>query len=201
MNMPRLKYFLQCDDVKQENGKLCPVGLFDTIYALTFPTAHPKMYLMLGFVDAEPGIYDVEIHICDPQGREDFGKVEGKVESKSMDQTINMPILLEKFPLPEAGEYKFIVYVQGDFLCEYSFRAIQSESSNVVQSANIDVECPKCHSKHRFQIGADPKFMPEIGFLPFPPGDVCKCTCGNEIDLSAARKEFLSIISKQNKNQ
>ena len=209
MSMPKLKYFIQCDEVQQKDGKYCPMGLFDTIYSLVFPTQHNKFSLMLGFVNAAPGTYDIEIHISAPN-KEVFGEVKGTFVSESADQTINTVFNIEKMPLPMAGEYMFSVFVQGDLLCEYAFRAMPpmkrqenlsaedlhklKADPNIIQSANAEVECPKCHQRHKFQLHLDPTALPEKGFMPFPPGNIFKCICSNTINLESARMSLSNLV-------
>jgi hypothetical protein len=44
---PRLNYTILCDDVRQEmGGKFSLMGLFESIYANTFPALHPRFAIV-----------------------------------------------------------------------------------------------------------------------------------------------------------
>ena len=44
---PRLSYTILCDDVRQElGGKFSLMGLFESIYANTFPAMHPRFAIV-----------------------------------------------------------------------------------------------------------------------------------------------------------
>lgn len=214
MSLPRLKYFIQCDEVKQDQGKYSPLGIFDTIRTLVFPTYHKKFSLLIGLLDCAPGKHEIKVDITAPNG-EVFGKIEGTFTCESADQTVNVVFNVEQCPLPMEGEYGFTVFVQGDVLCQYAFRAVMMVkhkenvtpeelakligNPEIIQSANADVECPKCHAKYRFQVHLDPKATLEKGCLPFPPGFIFRCMCKHEINLADAHRNLTQLVGLPSK--
>jgi len=207
--VPKLKYFVQCDSVEKKDGKFSAIGIFDTIYSRIFPIQHEKFSLLLGFTDAVPGKYEVEMEIVSPSGQS-ICKTQGEFQATSTEQVINLIFNYEKFPLPEAGRYGITVYVQGDACGEYCFSATQPSEMQIllteeekekrigdktyVQTISIKINCHKCNNEFKLQLNLDKNKLPDAGYLPFPPGDVLSCPCGEKIDLSTARKQFGSML-------
>ena len=207
--MPRIKYLIQCDSVKQENGKYNALGIFDTIYSFVFPTVHEHFSLLLGVVDADPGKYDLLIYLYTPSEKQ-LAEIKGTFNITSKLQTLKYVINLDKCPLPEEGEYRISVMIQGDVVCEYKFRALSPVKRNrelteeelkkvlnnedYVQSANAAIECPQCHQRWQFQSNLDKKALPNKGFLPFPPGGRFHCTCGKDMDLRATQHNIEQLL-------
>ncbi|MCX7718650.1 MAG: hypothetical protein N2111_09670 [Candidatus Sumerlaeaceae bacterium] len=205
---PRLKYFIQCDEVRHDGGKFSAIGIFDTIFAFVFPAVHRRFFLLLGF-HGPAGQYDVELEFTDPTGRV-AAKVSGQLGIPADGQTSNVVFNLEHFPLPCEGVYKITVFLDGDFLAEQEFRvqppvpprertpeeiAILLTQPDIVKSANADVRCDRCQAVYRFQHLLDPNARPEAGFLPLPPGDIFKCAvCGRSLNLSQVRQSLSNIV-------
>lgn len=58
-------------------------------------------------------------------------------------------------------------------------------------TAALEVECGRCRANLRIQANLDGPKAIQPGFLPFPADNKLKCpTCGNEIDLTDARRQI-----------
>ena len=100
-------------------GKLNVFGIFDTIFARSFPSTHPQMQLVLRFeLDAdEAGRRDVEVQFVAADGRVLF-RLPGAVSVQQRvagDRTRMDHILtLNNVQLEHAGRYRFNVVVDGE---------------------------------------------------------------------------------------
>lgn len=205
---PKLKYFIQCDDIRNDQGKFSALGIFDTIYSLFFPANHPRFFLLLGFTGDE-GTYPLDVQISGPQNTP-IAQVKGQLQIASGSQVSNVVFCFEKFPLATPGRYMISLFLEGDFLAEYPFFArppfeshtrspeeIQTllRRDDVVKSANADVVCPKCQSVYRFQHNLDPSAPVAPGFLALPPGDFFACSvCFTQIPIAQLRENLSRIV-------
>lgn len=208
MSMPKLKYFIQCDEVKNEGGKFSALGMFDTIFSFIFPATHRRFFLLLGFVGAE-GKYDVELQVTGPDGR-NLGNTKGEISLDSAEQVANTVFAFENFPLPLEGKYTLSVFLDGDFLTEQYFSARPPfprrqrsaeeiaqllTQPDIIRSANADVQCDRCKAVYRFQQQLDPTAAVDTGFMKMPPGDIFLCAaCGNRISLTQVRNNLDNIV-------
>jgi len=208
MPIPKLKYFIQCDEVRNDNGKFSALGLFDTIFSFIFPASHRKFFLLLGFIGAE-GKYDVELQITAPDGRS-LGNTKGEINLERPEQVSNVVFAFENFPLPLEGRYTLSIFLDGDFLTEHYFHArppfprrertveeiaMLLQQDGIIKSANADVNCDRCRATYRFQMQLDPNAPVQQGFMKLPPGDVFLCgSCGNKIALGQVRQNLENIV-------
>lgn len=208
MMRPRLKFFIQCDEVRNENGKFSAIGIFDTIYSLVFPVSHRRFFLFMGLVGPE-GRYELQLLIRGPNDQP-IAEVRGELNLSGSDRVGNVVFGLENFPLPAPGRYMVTVFLEGDFLAEFPFFAarpfdatkrtpedIQSllQRDDVVKTANCDVVCPKCKATYRFQYNLDPTAPVAPGFLPIPPGDEFVCgTCTTRIPIADLRLNLQHLV-------
>lgn len=208
MAIPRIKYFIQCDEVRNDNGKYSALGIFDTIFSFIFPATHRRFVLLLGLVGAE-GKFDLELHFTSPHGT-NLATIKGELTLPSPEQIGNVVFALENFPLPEEGQYTISVFLDGDFLAEYFFRVqppfrkrertpeeieVLLSQPDIIQVANVDVTCEQCKTVYRFQHHLDPNTPPEPGFLNLPPGDVFACAvCGRHIEVQQIRDNLENIV-------
>lgn len=208
MAVPKLKYFIQCDEVRNEGGKFSALGLFDTIFSLIFPATHRRFFLLLGFVGGE-GEHEVELHITAPDGSA-LGQTKGQLQLASPDQVGNVVFAFENLPLPKEGRYTLSLFLDGDYCAEHHFSvrppfarrqrapeeiAALLEQPDIIKSANADVQCDKCRAVYRFQLQLDPAAPVESGFLRMPPGDFFACGgCGKHIPLTQVRQNLENIV-------
>lgn len=208
MPNPKLKYFIQCDEVRNDNGKFSAIGMFDAIFSFIFPATHKKFCLLLGFVGSQ-GHFDVEIQIAAPNGTV-TARANGEINLPADDQVGNVVFSFENFPLPAEGRYTVSVFLDGDFLTEWWFKAqppfrkrdrtpeeiaMLMAQPDIVKSANVDIACEQCRTVYRFQHNLDPNVPVEPGAVPLPPGDIFACAvCGRQIGLKQLRENLLNIV-------
>lgn len=208
MSRPKLKYFIQCDEVRNDNGKFSAYGIFDTIFSFIFPAKHKRFFLLAGF-SGEPGEHKLELQVSGPDGQS-LGNTTGDLKLDSADMVANVIFEFGSFPLPSEGRYTLSLFMDGDFLVEHFFTAkppfprrprtreeIDSllAQPDVIRSANADVECNRCKANYKFQLQLDPSATVDAGFAPLPPGQEFVCEkCGNEIPLGQVRQNLENIV-------
>lgn len=63
---PHLNFTLLCDDVRQEiSGKISLMGIFENIYATSFPAIHPRLAIMNEWADGI-GEFEATLRILTP---------------------------------------------------------------------------------------------------------------------------------------
>ena len=111
---PSLRSFLIADQVfQQASGKWCIIGVFDRIWAMSFPARHPSLGLFIVLADAE-GHYDVKIEFRDAEDGV-LTTIEGiKIKVESPLATVNFGLQTSDLPLPSPGRYFFKLYFNGE---------------------------------------------------------------------------------------
>jgi hypothetical protein len=67
---PGLNFTLLCDDVRQElGGKISLMGIFENIYAATFPATHPRLAIVNEWADGI-GEFQATLRILSPDKRQ-----------------------------------------------------------------------------------------------------------------------------------
>jgi hypothetical protein len=118
--------FLLCDSVARDaqSGKTSIQGVFDTIYATSFPAIHPTLatYFRLSFDEPQSAPVVVGLALTTPSGqrREDREAISVQTgPSGILEAWINMP----NFHFPEAGSYCFELLVNGEAVADYVLQA------------------------------------------------------------------------------
>lgn len=63
---PHLNFTLLCDDIRQElGGKISLMGIFENIYATSFPAIHPRLAIMNEWADGL-GEFEATLRILSP---------------------------------------------------------------------------------------------------------------------------------------
>jgi hypothetical protein len=76
---PGLRYTLLCDDVRQElGGKFSLMGLFETIYANSFPAVHPRFAIVNEWTGGK-GEFAVKIRLLGPDKEQVLSESEAKI--------------------------------------------------------------------------------------------------------------------------
>lgn len=110
-------------------GKLSIMGIFDRIFAQSFPAVHAMLYLAfeIELIPAELGRqFQIEIHLTDADGGKLLtANAEMQVDpalAKAGD-TVHLPQVLQfaGVQLPKAGRYSFHVFLNGDHKKERAF--------------------------------------------------------------------------------
>jgi len=80
---PALNYTLLCDDVRQElGGKFSLMGLFENIYASTFPTVHPRFVILNDWTGGK-GDFTVTIRLLGPDKEQVLSESESRISLQS----------------------------------------------------------------------------------------------------------------------
>jgi hypothetical protein len=208
MSRPKLKYFIQCDEVRNDGGKFSALGIFDTVFSFIFPATHQKFFLLIGFT-GNPGSYSLDLQVTGPGG-ESLGSTHGALKIESPEETANTVFAFEKFPLPSEGKYTLSLFVDGDFLIEDYLTARPPvprrqrsteeiarllQQPDIIHSANADVSCTRCRAIYKFQLKLDPAAALDEGFMKMPPGEAFMCgQCGNTVPLNQVRQNLENIV-------
>ena len=76
---PRLNYTLLCDDVRQEmGGKFSLMGLFESIYANSFPALHHRFAIINEWMGGK-GDFLIKIRLLTPDSRQVLSESESKL--------------------------------------------------------------------------------------------------------------------------
>jgi hypothetical protein len=76
---PKLSYTLLCDDVRQElGGKFSLMGLFENIYAGSFPATHPRFAIVNEWIGGK-GEFIARIRILGPDKKQVLSESESKL--------------------------------------------------------------------------------------------------------------------------
>jgi len=124
---PQLKAILTCDTIIAEKGtdKHSLIGIFDRMYITKFPTSYFPIYLYLAF----SGSGDFRIRVSFHDLTEDK-----EIASSSLPQLIHCPDRLKTYqvifrlpplPLPQEGDYDFIVYANDEIIAQRTINVIQ----------------------------------------------------------------------------
>ena len=63
---PSLNFTIICDDARQEmGGKISLMGLFENIYATSFPATHPRLAIMSEWSEGK-GEFEIKLQILSP---------------------------------------------------------------------------------------------------------------------------------------
>lgn len=116
-----------------QDGKLNILGVFNALGAVTFPAAHPQMYLVMRFeaTRAEEGkTKQVEIQLADSDGSKLFGVVTTLVVPQGVPgQPIRMNhiLALNGVRFPKSGDYVFNILVGDDQKAAVDLRLVEAK--------------------------------------------------------------------------
>ncbi len=103
-----------------DGGKLNIMGIFDRIWASTFPATHAQLYVVMKLV-AEPAEYDtekaVEIKLLNADGDEKLSlKTQMKIPRAEGGRPVEIPqiLRLHNLKFEAEGDYVFVVLVNDD---------------------------------------------------------------------------------------
>jgi hypothetical protein len=83
---PRLSYTILCDDVRQEmGGKFSLMGLFESIYANTFPAIHHRFAIVNEWTGGK-GQFQVKIRLLAPDQKQVLSESESRITLFSENQ-------------------------------------------------------------------------------------------------------------------
>jgi hypothetical protein len=125
----RVTFALLADGANvSREGKLNILGVFDTLFARSFPTTHAQMQLVVRF-EAEAGeaggTRNVEVQFVSEDNRVLF-RLPGAmtVQQRSLGETVRMEhiLTLNSLQLEAPGKYRFDIVVDGEVLAAVPMR-------------------------------------------------------------------------------
>lgn len=112
MSKSSLGYLVLCDGHVKTSGKDCIIGIFNRIFAKSFPTQHEQCYLAFELW-ADPGKHELMVQIRDTDGGDVVDPL-GPLEMFVADSGQGTgAIHLRGLPLQRAGIYTFVVILDG----------------------------------------------------------------------------------------
>ncbi len=114
--LPVVKAFLVADGVIQDRGtgKWSVIGVFDQIYAATFPCFHPIVAIYVKLTDAL-GRYQVRVEFRDADDAvaSTFEGIEFEVTDRT--KAVEFGVTTQHLPLKKPGRYEFQLYLNGEW--------------------------------------------------------------------------------------
>jgi hypothetical protein len=110
--LPTLEWLHVCDHAfRDEQGKLCLIGLFDTLASAELPGRLPVFSVAIGLCDGE-GQYDVGIQVEAPSGKAVNMKLP-PVQLATRESKARAVVRLAGMPFEEFGNYTFRLILNG----------------------------------------------------------------------------------------
>jgi len=142
--LPTVDWLHVCDHAfRDEQGKLCLIGLFDTLASQELPGRLPMLSVAIGLSDGD-GEYEIGLQVTAPSGKSVNMKLPS-VQLADPRAKARAVIRLNGMPFEEFGTYAFRLILDG-----------------------APIEWP-CHYLEHSQIQA-PTNGPDPGSMPPPPG-------------------------------
>ena len=119
-----------CDQIIEEAGtqKKSLIGIFNNVYAATFPIQHPKMCVYASLTNGR-GKMQIElrgVRVGDAGSEEKrILSLSGTIQFPDPNQVVEMVFNLNGVPFERAGLHTFELYCAGSFLLEKRFSVIE----------------------------------------------------------------------------
>ena len=145
--LPTLEWLHVCDHAfRDETGKLCMIGLFDSLASVELPGRLPMLCVALGLCDGI-GDYEVGLQIESPSGQSQNMKLPA-VNLADRNAKARAVIRLAGMPFEEFGRYTFRLVLNG---------------------APVEWPVHKLDHVQAQQQGSAPPGDPGVGQMPPPP--------------------------------
>lgn len=116
---PALLYSVLCDDVRREdNGKFILLGLFETVGTREFPSVHPILFIVNGWIGGV-GAFRQYTRILDPSGQELARDQETTFQLSTLKSRHSVIARFSNLELPQPGEYAVEILLNGDLKVRY----------------------------------------------------------------------------------
>lgn len=204
-NKPILKYCVTCDSIKEKDGKLSFIGLFDTIKVYTIPAMHEKFFVGVSLTSGI-GTFSQQIRIVDSEGTPVIETPASSITLKDENSSSVTVMEIQGFPIIKEGIFKIeirlnekteytipftVKQIPVPKLKEYSEEELKKllTRPNIIKHARAEVTCPVCNAKYVFQKNLDPK----------PIENEYRCTnCQKFVfDLKPVRASIITSLGKQ----
>jgi hypothetical protein len=123
---PSLKAILVCDQIIHEFGtnKKSLIGIFEDIHFAKFPARYPRIAIYVNLTDAH-GDYVLEMRLLSETGDEVGRGQTPKVKIENPLATCEFALQIQNLVFPNAGQFEFQIFANGNFLASKAFRVKQ----------------------------------------------------------------------------
>ncbi len=122
---PSLSYTIVCDDVRQEQGgKISLMGLFENIYAISFPVLHPRLALMSEWTDGK-GEYEVMTRLLSPDRKTTLRETVSRITMSDAHHKHRDVSLHLNIEFTAAGTYWIEHYLDRELVSSIPLKIIQ----------------------------------------------------------------------------
>ncbi len=128
---PSLNFTIICDDIRQEmGGKLSLMGLFENIYAPTFPAVHPRLAIISEW-SAGQGEFRVRMRIVSPDGKTVIRETQSKISLNSIHYRHRDVSLHLNVELKTPGTYWVENYLDDELINSMPLNVVQVKEQAV----------------------------------------------------------------------
>jgi len=122
---PKLSYTLLCDDVRQElGGKFSLMGLFETIYAGSFPAIHPRFAIINEWIGGK-GEFLARIRLLSPDKKQVLSESESRLVLYSETQRHRDIAVRFNTAFPAPGTYWVEILLDNERISLVSLAVLQ----------------------------------------------------------------------------
>jgi hypothetical protein len=122
---PKLSYTLLCDDVRQElGGKFSLMGLFETIYAGSFPAIHPRFAIINEWIGGK-GEFLARIRLLAPDKKQVLSESESRLVLYSETQRHRDIAVRFNTAFPAPGTYWVEILLDNERISLVSLAVLQ----------------------------------------------------------------------------
>ncbi len=121
-----------CDFAADYSGKLCALGVFDTIVAVQFPVQHPHCAIALRmlFRDEDRGQHKLCVSLIDDDGRNMLPNLEPSFDVQLPENmffaTSNMVFNLQGLQFKRPGQYSIDIALDGRMIARIPLQVVQA---------------------------------------------------------------------------
>lgn len=119
-----------CDSAQDYNGKLCMLGVFDTIGVRQFPVTHSHCSVALRIVlhAGEEGNHQLKLTMIDEDGRSLLPRCEGGMNVKMAENaffaSVNLVFNFQGLKFEKAGQHSIDISVDGKIVARIPLQVV-----------------------------------------------------------------------------
>lgn len=119
-----------CDSAADYGGKLCLLGVFDTIGVRQLPAVHPhcSIAIRIVFHSSEEGRHQIKLTLIDEDGRSLLPKIDPVMEVKMPENMFfassNLVFNLQGMKFEKAGHYSIDISVDGKIVARIPLQVV-----------------------------------------------------------------------------
>lgn len=118
-----------CDTViaDQKTGKKSLIGIFNRIWAQSFPAPHPELHIFISLTNGH-GHYKCSLQCLNESNGQIISKAEGDIDFEDPRQVIEADFNLRGLVFPAPGQYSFEFLCNGNPLLHRRFTVDQAKT-------------------------------------------------------------------------